>query len=62
MTWVLADTDLVIEMLVGFVPVLLLLVVQTVVWIAQLAIALVRLPVMLMSRALRSRSARTLTA
>ena len=49
-------------MLVGFVLVLLLLVVQTVVWIAQLLIALVRLPGLLITRAQRHRSARTLTA
>ena len=51
-----------IEILVGFVLVLLLLVVQTVVWIAQLAIALVRLPLLLVAKAQRPRSAPALTA
>jgi len=52
----------VIQLFVGLVLVLLLLVVQTVVWIFQLALALLRLPVTLFSQVLRPRSGRTLVA
>ncbi|MGZ4452888.1 MAG: hypothetical protein ACXVWW_02330 [Nocardioides sp.] len=51
-----------IQILIGFVLVLLLLVVQTVVWAFQLVVALIRLPYTLLASTHRARSARTLTA
>lgn len=52
----------VIELFVGLLLVLVLLVVQTVVWIFQLVFALLRLPFALVSYAIRPRSGRTLAA